>query len=39
MVAYRVKLGKEWFNCVSSNVKEPVQVQNTVVLPPHSESC
>ena len=38
MVANRVKLGKEWFLCVSSKVKEPVRVQNNVSLPPRSES-
>ena len=38
MVANRVKLGKEWFICVSSKVKEPVRVQNNVSLPPRSES-
>ena len=38
MVTNRVKLGKEWFICVSSKVKEPVRVQNNVSLPPRSES-
>ena len=33
MVANRVKLGKEWFICISSKVKEPVRLQNNVSLP------
>ena len=33
MVANIVKLGKEWFICVSSKTKEPVRVQNNVSLP------
>ncbi len=38
MVANKVKLGKEWFMCVSSKGKEPVRMQNNVSLPPRSES-
>ena len=34
----KVKLGTEWFTCVSSQRKEPVRMQNTVSLPPRSES-
>ncbi len=38
MIDNKVKLGKEWFLCVSSKAKEPVRVQNNVFLPPRSES-
>ena len=34
----KVKLGTEWFTCVSSQRKEPVRMQNTVSLLPRSES-
>ena len=34
----KVKLGTEWFTCVSSQRKEPVRMQNTVSLLPRAES-
>ena len=38
MACNKIKLGTEWFVCVSSKRREPVRVQSNVSLPPRSES-
>ena len=38
MACNKIKLGTEWFVCVSSRRREPVRVQSNVSLPPRSES-
>ena len=38
MARNKIKLGTEWFVCVSSKGREPVRVQSNLTLPPRSES-